>query len=266
MERFGERFGDAAFQFSKRRRARATSNLEMAMPELSATERHTIVRQMFRHFGRVAGDFLRSPLRDSEELLASVEVNGIETLMDSVALGRGVIVVSGHFGNWERLGHWFAAAGFPMTLVVRDANDSEMSDRVNEIRKSTGVDVLSRGNAARGILSKLRAGEIVGILADQNCDENFIPFFGKLCGTVAGPAVIAERTQSPILPVFCTYVGIGRYRIDIGQPIEPVPGFERQEGTMRAVNNALEQAIRQRPEQWLWMHDRWKSARRRGLL
>jgi len=265
-ERFGIRLGRFIYRISKKHRNRALSNLAMAMPELTDSERQDICRRMFEHFGIVGADFLRSRKRTHEEVLESVEMEGFPHVLEALAQDKGVIVVTGHFGNWERVGHYSTARGYKMYVVAREANDSALNSMVAELRAASGLEVESRGNAARAILRLLGQKQMVAILPDQNSEEIFVPFFGLPTGTVQGPAVLHERTGAPIITAFCARTGPVKYRLVISPPLQKVEGYDGPEGMTRAINNALEDIIRQYPEQWLWLHDRWKSARRRGLV
>jgi KDO2-lipid IV(A) lauroyltransferase len=265
-ERIGARLGRLIFKVSKKHRRRALSNLELAMPELSENERMRIAKGVFEHFGMVGTDFMRTRKRTDEEVLQSVTMEGFEHVEHALSLGKGVLVITGHFGNWERMGQYARANGFLMNVVARDADDSTMNRMMFDLRNTAGLNVISRGNAARTMLSLLKENQLVAVLPDQNSSEIFVPFFGKPCGTVQGPGVLHLRTGAPLLPVYCPRVGPAKYRLIIRPPIEPVPGFEGPEGYTRAINESLEEVIREYPEQWLWLHDRWKSARRRGLV
>lgn len=266
-ERSGATLGRAFYKVSRKHRERALNNLQLAMPELSHAERERLARRVFEHFGKMSADFVRSSMRTKEELLASIEVHGTERLEQARSNGKGALLISGHFGNWERIGSWVAASGYPMSVVVRTANDEGLDAMVNRLRRQGGVNVIPRGNAARPILECLNRNEFVAILCDQNSDEIFIPFFGKPCGTVLGPGVIHERTQSPVIMGNCIWIAPGKYRASF-EPIEAtdVDSTVKGESTMRAINIALESEIREHPEQWLWFHDRWRAARKRGLV
>ncbi len=265
-ERTGERLGNLVFRLSKKHRNRALSNLELAFPQMPAAELDALARKVFQHFGRITGDFMKSPGRTDEEVLAHADCHGFEHLDEALAEGKGVILLTGHYGNWERAAHVVAAKGYKLSVVARDANDTDLNRHVLRIRQAHGVEVLSRGNAARAILTKLKKNEVIAILPDQNSGDIFIPFFEKPCGTVTGPASIHQRMGSPMIMFFSQRTGPGEYRMEVHPPLKPVPGFDLVEGMTRAINNALEEQIRRVPEQWLWFHDRWKSARRAGLL
>ena len=178
-----------------------------------------------------------------------------------------MILLTAHFGNWERVAAWMVLSGYKLAVIARDADDQGVNQLVNELREGPGTEVISRGRAARASIERLRRNEIVGILPDQNANEIFIPFFGKPAGTVLGPGVLAERTGASVAPVFCHYEGEGRYRVRFYPAVVADEGFETKgEGMMRAINRLLEGVVREHPDQWLWFHDRWRNARRKGLL
>jgi Kdo2-lipid IVA lauroyltransferase/acyltransferase len=263
-ERRGERLGALWFRFDKKHRNRALANLELAFPEWTPEKRLEVAEGVFRHFGIVAADFLRSPKRPATEVESNMEVVGFEHVATAEAFDKGIIAVTGHFGNWERLAHWVSTQGRTISVIARDADDTGLNQKILEIRSVAGVEVLSRGNSAMAIMRRLRQKGVVGILNDQNTDETFVPFFGHPCGTVLGPAVMHRRTGAPILPCYCMRTGVGKYRLEI-HPVLNTEGLSEDEITAK-LNLILEETIRRYPEQWLWMHDRWKSARRAGLL
>jgi KDO2-lipid IV(A) lauroyltransferase len=234
---------------------------------MTAKERESLALKVFEHFGIVAVDFVSTESRRPEELLASVDVEGWDHLERAIAVGKGVLLLTGHFGNWERFAHYGTLTGVEVSVVARDADHPGLQAKIARLRESAGMNVLSRGSAARAILGALKQRKVVGLLPDQNSAESFLPFFGRPTGTVLGPAVLHLRTGAPMIPLYCARVGVGRYRILIEQPLEPLPGVENvQEALMSSYNASLERAVREHPEQWLWFHDRWKSARQEGLL
>lgn len=266
-ERRGAKLGDLWFRLDKRRIARAVDNVRLAFPELSEAEQIERVHQACRHFGIVMADFMRTRFRTDEELLETVIFDGDDYVAYEAACvpDKGIIATPPHYGNWERFGHWLLAFGRMITVVARDANEGSVNEAVNTLRRKNGMGVLARGDSAREILRLLRRKEIVGLLPDQNSLECFVPFFGHPAGTVMGPAVLHIRTGAPLLPCGCVRIGVGRYRIVCEPPLFAREGETPEELTAR-LNLALEALIRRHPEQYLWMHDRWKSARRRGML
>lgn len=267
IEAFGERLGRLLFRMGKRRRLTAVHNLSFGFPEMSDSDRLTLAKRVFEHFGRTSADFLTSRGRDLQRLEDTTEIVGRHYLDEAMSMGKGVILVTGHFGNWERASAWISMSGYPLSVVIRDADQEGVNQVVNELRTGPGTKIIPRGSAAKPILEALRAKEIVGIIPDQNAEDAFLPFFGKPAGTNLGLGVFQDRTQAAVLPVTCVYLGPNSYRISFHPLLQPESGYERKgEGLLRSVNTWLESVIRENPEQWLWFHDRWRNAREAGLL
>ena len=151
-------------------------------------------------------------------------------------------------------------------MVARDANQSAVQERVGRIRAASRVTVISRGDSAREIIKRLRRNEVIGILPDQNSEECFVPYFGKPCGSVLGPAVLHLRTGAALVCAFCVRLGPGKYRVVIRPQINADNSIKDPVEIMAQVQAQIESVVREYPEQWLWMHDRWKSARQAGML
>lgn len=263
----GEKIGRILYRIAKTRRRRTLDNLALAFPEKLPDEREQIAKGVFESFARSSVDFLLADDRSPQEALANIDVTGLEHVQAAKAAGKGALLITGHIGNWERLAAYMSYSGYTLHVVTRDADDHGFNEIVNKIRRGPGTTVIPRGDAARPILQRLKENEFVGILPDQNSHEAFIPFFGHPAGTVLGPGVIHARTNCPVICGYCVYIGDGRYRAVFTPPLEPLPGYETKgEGLMRAVNAWLESVIREYPDQWLWMHDRWRNARKKGLL
>lgn len=266
LDRIGENFGRVLYVASAKRRNRALHNLSLAFPEKSLEERHEIARASFIHFGRESADFLASASRTPDKLESELEIVGREHVDQALNAGKGALMITGHLGNWERMSSWLSYNGYPLSVIARDTNDPIMNQMVNDVREGPGTRVISRGNAAKPILQLLKHNELVGILPDQNTAEHFVPFFGWPAGTVLGPGLLHRRTGAPLLPCYCVRLDRGHYRVVFEPVLEAYPDRKvKGEGGMLAINQFLERAIRRYPEQWLWFHDRWKSARRRGL-
>ncbi len=252
-------------RLDKKHRKQTEANLLLAFPEKTEAERAAIAAGMYNHFGYTVADFVRGSIRTDEEYISTTTVEGEENFDKALAEGKGVLLVTAHLGNWERFGHWFYLKNVSVSGVARDANDDDITERVTKIRGERGARMLSRGRAAREILVRLKAGEVIFILPDQNADDAFIPFFGHMAGTALGPAVLHLKTKAPILPACMLRTGVGTYRIVFREPLHALDG-ESAEELMTRVNAEIEAMIRLAPEQYLWMHDRWRNARRKGLL
>lgn len=261
-ERAGQRMGRLGFRLDKKHRERAIANLALAFPEQDSAWHHATALKTFEHFGLITADFLRSPVRTDAEVMSSVEVEGFEFLLDALEAGKGCILLTAHLGNWERVSQYVGLRGYKLSVVARDANDEGLNQMVMNLRKSANLDVLSRGNAARGIMERVKGNGIVAILADQNAGEAFVPFFGHPCGTVLGPGVLSLRTKCALIPSFCVRTGPGKYRAIAYPPITS----ETAEARMADYHRIMESLIREYPDQYLWLHDRWKSARQQGMI
>ena len=267
VRRIGNRWGKFIYHADQRRRNRTLDNLKLAFPDLSIQEREILAVKVYEHFGRTGTDFLAGGSRSLEQIESCTEIRGREHLERAIANGKGTLLISGHLGNWERMGAWISLAGYPLNVIARNADQEGVNHLVNSLREGPGTEVIPRGNSVRRILGKLKANEIVAILPDQNSSEAFIPFFGHPAGTVLGPGVIHARTGATILPAMCVELGGGKYMIEFFEELVPQAGFEtRGEGLMRSINDWLESQIRRFPDQYLWLHDRWRTARRKGLI
>lgn len=268
-DRFGAFIGRFAMSVAKKQRERTISNLKMCFPDWDDAKVRKTARQVFEHFGRTTMRFLRAFKTRPSNVDELTRDEGFEHLEAALAQGRGALVITAHFGNWEWAGLFLHHKGYEVSAIARDANDRTTTNLVNKIRAQEGVEIFPRGSAARPVLRSLAANRIVMILPDQNHDELYVPFFGFPAGTVAGPAVLHLRSGAPMVTCFCFENETGGYTVRVS-PIEipPLVG-ERMEDAARImteVNAAIERIIREHPEQWLWMHDRWKLARQKGML
>jgi len=263
---FGRGLGRFYRLVDRRRRRLVARNLALAFPERTVTEREAISRAVFAHFGAIAADLVRSEAAPTEELLARVEVEGLEHARAAAASGRGVFFATPHLGNWEWANLVTGANGMPVTIVARPLDNPLLDARLTALRERTGGHVVNKKDAARTILRSLRAGAVVGILGDQRArppDAVLTPFFGRLAWTTTAIARLADRTGALILPVVCLRVGPGRYRLTYSEPIDPaaLSPEEREVSRLTArVTELIESQVRAAPAQWLWLHDRWKGA------
>lgn len=263
--RFGNGVGNLAYRVAKRQRRRALANLYLAYgDELTPAERDACTRQVFRHFGRGVAEFLRAPARSPAELSQIVSCEGWEPVQAALEQGKGLIFVTGHLGNWELLGRWLATVKkLPLTVVAREPDNPALAAYMRSMRENAGFTVLSKGDSARGLLRALRRGEVIVILADQNSGDVFTPFFGLPTGTAAGPATLALHSGAALIPLFCVQTP-GGFHVRCFPPLDATATpQDRQADILRIttqMNQVLESVVRQYPEQWLWLHNRWKSA------
>jgi KDO2-lipid IV(A) lauroyltransferase len=266
--RFGTILGSLGYYLALRSRRQAVSNLRLAYrDELTAAQRESLTKRVFQHFGRCVVDFLRAPTLGPEQLSALVTCEGWEHVEAARKAGRGVILVMAHLGNWELLGRWVARVqDVPLTVVARDPRSPALTEYMRAMREGAGFAVFSKGSSAGGMLRALRRGEAIGLLPDQNSGDVFAPFFGVPAGTPAGPASLALHTGAVLIPVYCVYDPASpehAFKVLCLPPVDATPTGAKDADVARIMaelNLALEGVIRQYPDQWLWLHNRWKSA------
>ena len=246
------------------RRGVVESHVAMAFPELPRGEVRRIARAAYAHLGRTVIETALLPSLRREQILALVEdAAGLEAIAEARPGGKGVILVTGHFGNWELAGAWLAARGYPVAAVVRHMANPRFDRYLNTTRAALGVRIMYDDEAVRATPRVLREGYLTAFLADQGVRglaSTFVPFFGKLAKTPRGPAVFALRLQAPL--VFGTAIRQpgGRYRLTFS-PVEVVSTGDRErdvDAIVARYTAALEAAVRTAPEQYFWHHRRWK--------
>lgn len=264
-DRLGRAMGLFYRVLDGRRRRLVSGNLALAFPEKSPAEVERLAREVFAHFGGLAADLLRSETEPVDSLLERVEVAGLEHARAAAESGRGVFFATPHLGNWEWASLVTGANGIPVTVVARPLDNPMLDARLTVMRQKTGCRVVSRRDAARTLLKTLRAGGVVGILADQRArvpDGLPVPFFGRPASTTTSIARLVEKTGALVLPVVCLRIAPGRYRLVFAEPLDvlSIPAEERGVAALTARIAALvEEQVRAAPEQWLWLHDRWRS-------
>jgi heptosyltransferase-2 len=262
--RLGEWLGGLCYAVDLRHRRIAKSNLVNAFPEWSHRQVCRTARAVFRHFARTTIEFLRLPrYADAAYRARWLTVVGEEHLRRAHALGRGVILLSAHWGNWELMGLTCAALGYPVSAIARHVGSRGLTRFINETRGVTGMRVFDKLQAARPTLAALRAGECVGILIDQNDAVTGIPakYFGRDCATTPALASFALKTGAVVVPAMCPIGPDGRSEARFYAPTEPPATGDAPrdvaEMTQR-VTSFVEARVRERPEQWFWVHRRWK--------
>ena len=262
----GAGLGTIAWLVVPKLRRTGMRNLELAYPEMPAADRRRILRQLYRYLGWHLGEFSQMPRYTRENTRDLIRYEGLEHYLDARARGRGVLVVTGHLGAWELSSFWHSLMGYPMAMVIRRLDNARVDRMVNEIRCLHGNRVVHKDDFARGLLSAVRRGETVGILMDMNMTPPqgvFVPFFGVAACTAAGLARVALRTGAAVLPGFLVWeASEGKYVLHFGDEIPLVETADDDcdilENTAR-FTEAIEGFVRRYPEQWLWVHRRWKT-------
>jgi KDO2-lipid IV(A) lauroyltransferase len=243
----------------------ALSNLSLAYgEEWSPARLETVARSSFHHVGITLVEFfLRQPRLSPEAVVRDVHFVGEEHYREALSRGKGAILVTAHYGNWEMMGPRLAQAGLKVSAISRTADDPGMERMIESIRTRCGTRQIPRSQAARQGLAALRRNEILAILMDQNTAEGgvFVPFFGRPASTAVGPAVFALKTGAALVPTFCLREPDGSHTMRAWPPIYPSGTGRRTDDVTRLtaqLTSVIEQQIRERPELWCWLHNRWK--------
>lgn len=263
--RVGTGLGAAMRKISPRHARIVMTNLRLAFGrEKTEEELAAIAKACYRHLGICLVEFIRIPAMTREELRSIAELRGREHIEAALERGRGVILLTGHVGNWEIAGCRIAAEGYPVSAIARAQRDTDITEYVRRTRETLGMKILHRTVAVRGSLRALRHNEMLGILLDQNAGDDgvFVDFFGHLASTAPGAAAFALKTGAAVLPTFGFRKPDGTHIIEVSEPVPLVNTGDRQrdirENTAR-YTKIIEERIRAHPEQWFWLHKRWKA-------
>ena len=241
-------------------------NLELALPRLSGFERTRILRGVYRHLGWQLVEFCRMPCYTVANTRDWLRTEGLEHYLAAQARGNGVLVVTGHLGAWELSSFYHSLMGHPMGMVIRRLDNRRLDDFVNSIRCLHGNRVLHKDDFARGLLTAMREAETVGILMDTNMTPPqgvFVEFFGRQACTASGLARVALKTGAAVLPGFMVWQPAeGKYVLHFGPELEFTQSGDTEADILAATQQcaaATEAWIRRYPDQWLWIHRRWKT-------
>lgn len=263
-ESTGRALGRLFRRLDGRRRALSRKNLARAFQELTAVEVEALSVRCFEHFGGVAAELVHALAHDPADALARVETEGAAIAKDAFATGRGVFFLTAHLGNWEWAALGTGALGIPTGVVARPLDNPLLDATFTRLRMSTGNTVIEKRDAARGMLRAIRRGGAIGILNDQHAhppDAVTAPFFGRPAATSSALAKLADRTEALIVPAYAIRVAPARWRLTFEAPLD-VRTLSREERGVESLtarlNGILESMIRRHPEQWLWLHNRWR--------
>lgn len=241
-------------------------NLRLAFPEWTDAKRHETIRGMTRGLGWMAAEFSRFPKLSAENIGKLVAVDGFENFEAARRAGKGVLFLTGHMSAWELAPFAQALYGHPLFFLARAIDNERVNRLIDSYRCLSGNRPIKKNNAARAALRVLRDGETVGVLADQNTsvDEGvFVNFFGIAAATTTGLVRMARHTGAAVVPGFLSWDAEARkYRLGFGAAVEMQhsddEGGDNRENAARC-NRVIEEHIRAHPNEWLWVHKRWKN-------
>jgi len=264
---FGRWAGRLSFRIARSRRRILRENLAAAFPEWSGAQRERIARECIDRFGATFMEFVESAALSREQIEERVSVEGLEHLQAARRRGKGVFLLSAHFGSWEIGAVRAGLLGEPISSVVRPLDNPLLEEELARRRTRFVNRLIRKKDAAREILRAIRAGQTVAMLIDQNVlaeEAIFVPFFGRLAATTPSLALLQLKTDAAVVPVFTWPLGGGRYRLVFQTPIlaAEFDGTDRSERVRMATQRytaAAEAVIREYPAAWLWMHNRWRT-------
>jgi Kdo2-lipid IVA lauroyltransferase/acyltransferase len=260
--RVGRILGSLAYWIARKERRKALANIAIAFPEWDLWRRHLTIRAMFRHLGMCVMEIAWLPKLTPELRDRTTIVEGIDRVLSIIDSGRGVVIFTAHCGNWEWLSYVTGTYGRPVSVLQRERDQPEMNRYITAFRAKAGVHTIDRGStaSAREMIQAIRRGGILAFVIDQNIrtESVKVPFFGRPALTPIGPARLAVRTGAIVVPAVAQRLDDGRHHLRFLEPIECTPDDDPIALTAR-VTADIEQQIRRAPEQWVWMHDRWRE-------
>jgi len=254
------------FSLQPRLKKTAEFNLRLAFPDWTDAQRAEVTRKMVRNLGWMAAEFARSPRLTKENVEELVILDGHENFLEGQRGGKGVLYLTGHIGAWELSSFAHALYGYPLHYMARPLDNKRLDALVNQYRCASGNRPIFKNESARVMLKILKDSGTVGILADQNTmpeEGVFVDFFGKSACTTTGIARVALHTGAAVVPGYAYWdEAIQKYRLRFEPPVELTRTGDTErdvfENTQR-FSKALEEIIRKHPDQWVWVHKRWKT-------
>ena len=260
----GRTMGRLAWHVVRRERRKALANFAIAFPDWTEERRREAIRAMFRHFGMSLFEIAWLPNLTPRTRDLTTDVEGIDRVLELIDSGRGVICITAHCGNWEWLSYVMGSYGRPVYVLQRERDAPEMNAYITELRARSGVRTIDRGSSssARDMIQAVRKGGMLAFVVDQNIrtESVRVPFFGKPALTPIGPARFAVKTEAAVVAAVIERKPDGRH---LARFLEPVYCKKTDDPVALTtyLTKVVEDQIRRAPEQWVWMHDRWRDRR-----
>jgi KDO2-lipid IV(A) lauroyltransferase len=247
-------------------RRTAEFNLRLAFPEWDTARRNEVIRGMVRNLGWMAAEFARFPRYTRENIEQMVVLEGHENFLNGQHRGKGVLYLTGHIGAWELSSFAHALYGFPLHYMARPLDNARVDALVNRYRCLSENEPIFKNESARALLKILKEGGTVGILADQNTmpeEGVFVDFFGKSACSTTGIARVALHTDAAVVPGYAYWdEGVGKYNLRFEPAVELIRTGDTERDVFvntQKFAKVIEGIIRKHPEQWVWVHARWKT-------
>ena len=263
--RLGARVGWVSGHVVRHRRAESSARLRRALPELSEQQIDATLNGMYRNLATNIVEILREAGGAEENIRELFSNEGEEIVIAALARGRGALMLMAHYGSWELLAMYTAQRNYQLSIIAKKFKSDTVNHLWNRLRQRYGVTVIYAHNAARACIRALRENKLVGFMLDQSRPRDkgvLVTFFGQPASTSPGLAVLSSQAQAPVIPVFIQRRPDGGHHIRVLPLIEPPP--DREPATVlrytQLYTTILEREIRAHPEQWIWLHRRWKVA------
>jgi Kdo2-lipid IVA lauroyltransferase/acyltransferase len=260
----GRGLGAIAFSLLRIRRRVVLDNLAHAFPAWSPARRLAVARECYRQFGITFLELLLLPRTRPEDLVARATLGDSAQFDSALQGGHGAIIVTGHLGNWEALGASLAARGYPLFGLVARQRNLRVEAQVRRMRESAGIRLLYTDRGLMPVMRTLRGNGFIAFPIDQDAgrDGIFVEFLGRLASAPLGPVRFARRAGCPIIPGFCVRRPDGRYLLEMPGTVwvrADLPPDEAEREALTRLTALLEEVVHRYPEQWFWMHRRWKT-------
>ena len=261
----GRRIGGLAHLFNSKRRSIAYANVKSAFPEKGCKEIKRIVKAHYRNLGMSIVELFKVPVMGKRYVDRHVTVKNIKRIQDALDRGKGVMMVTAHFGNWEIGSLAINAHGYRMSVFAREQKYARLNNLLDRYREKMGSIVVAKGFSIRDVIKTLKNNGIVAMLSDQDAGANgvFVNFFNRPASVAPGAVNLSLRTGSVMLPSLIRRVGFDRHELVIGEALNI---GEDVKANLEKIAAVLEHNIKNFPEQWLWSHKRWKSSPHRTVL
>lgn len=247
-------------------RRRTLSNLRLAFAgEKEEKKLRRLALRVFQNLGKNVADVVRLKRMKWCDIDRMTEIEGLQHFDEAYSQGKGVIALTGHIGNFELLAAWFSLKGYKLSVIGREVYDPRLDRLLVENRERVGLQNIPTTAGVKPIMKALKSGRALGVLADQDSSRVrgvFVDFFGRPSRTPVGPILLPYKTGSPIIPMAIVRQGKNKYRIVVKPEVQLVFSEDREKDIVEVTQRCarvLESIIREYPDQWLWMHDRWKS-------
>ncbi len=267
----GKTLGGLTYSLSRGLRRRAERNLKRAFAgEKSPEEIDAILKRLYRNLGLSFVEFLRYRKVDQSYIESHIEFQGLEHIEQGLEKGRGVVLLTAHFGNWELMGMALAIKGFTLSVVARPIDNPYVDGFVNRARTCHGNSIIEKKNALRRLIQVLKNNGIAAVLLDQRASMSEgvrVDFFNIPAPTHKGIAGVVRRTGSVVVPAFIHRIDTSKHRIVCKPPVEIKVTDDRESDILentRRFTLVIEQAIREHPEEWFWFHSRWERRKKNG--